>query len=25
LAEQGNADAQFFIGMMYANGDGAPQ
>jgi TPR repeat protein len=25
LAEQGDADAQFNLGLMYANGDGVPQ
>src|SRR5689334_15607920 len=25
LAENGNADAQAYIGVMYANGQGAPQ
>jgi len=25
IAEQGNADAQFALGVMYGNGDGVPQ
>ncbi len=25
LAEQGNANAQFFLGLMYGNGEGVPQ
>ena len=25
LAEQGNAEAQFFLGVMYSNGFGVPQ